>query len=142
MCPLSPVGRQWGASCLRAEQPLVPGRCHQLGHRLWPEKQTWCVHQSDRSSSLDLQQDGGKIPAPGHCTQQTGNFLKWGPWRSTQGVGRDPLSSLVFGVFWTGSNVMPGVNPSCLCFFPCVSSLRTELRELQKGGPRGWAGSC
>lgn len=62
MCLLWPVGGQWGAPGLRAEQPLVPGWGHQLGHGLWPEKQAWGVHQSGRTPALDLQQDGGESP--------------------------------------------------------------------------------
>lgn len=71
MCAFSPIGRQWGSPGLRAEQALVSGRSHQLGHRLWPEKQTWGIHQSDRTSALDIQQDGGESLC-GTLTEQAG----------------------------------------------------------------------
>ncbi|XP_036180070.1 transmembrane protease serine 13 isoform X2 [Myotis myotis] len=57
-------GGQWGAPGLRAEQPLVPGRGHQLGDRLRPEEQAWRVHQSDGAPALDIQQDGERGAPP------------------------------------------------------------------------------
>ena len=76
----SPVGRQRGAPGLRAEPPLVPGRGHQLGRGLWPEKQTWRVHQSDGSPPLDIQQDGGESPA-GCVHPAGGDSQRWGAWK-------------------------------------------------------------
>lgn len=118
---LSPSGRQRGTSCLPAEQPLVPGGCHQLGHRLWPEKQAWGVHQSDRSPSLDLQQDGGECLAPAlHWTVwlslEMGKQGSPGPARSTD---RGPLSLSVQRhiTCWV----------CCLSEFPSGSSRRPSL---------------
>ena len=76
----SPVGRQRGAPGLRAGPPLVPGRSHQLGHWLWPEKQTRRVHQSDGSPPLDIQQNGGESPA-GCVYPAGGDSQRWGAWK-------------------------------------------------------------
>lgn len=147
MCMFSPIGRQWGAPGLRAEQALVSGRSHQLGHRLRPEKQTWRVHQSDRTPALDIQQDGGESLC-GTLTEQMGN--------SEGGVpGRGPKLSLGFSAKvpsyscvqrcsqsakdWDRTGVEYQASSS-LYLYPSSSFCRTELKGLKRGGPRLGAG--
>lgn len=130
MCMFSPVGRQWGAPGLRAEQALVPGRSHQLGHRLWPEKQTRRVHQSDRTPALDIQQDGGESLC-GTQTEQVGNpeggVPRRGPRLSPRSWQRFPHILVFRGVckvqkIGTGQESSIRLPASCVYILPLPSA--------------------